>query len=527
DRLSTKRRPDVQVLTGKVLLAQDRNEESTLAFREAARIDPGNADACYYLSILQPTTRPTFGEGFPDDPRAAFVQKWASDSRTGTRNCAIVIGIDKYNNIPALGQQGDFGSKNDATQIAKALSRLDFEGQSVELLLDATATKSGIATALRRVAEGTGRIGSFLLYYSGLGFPAWSPGLVVHDSVADGDRVENVLTGQELNDAIMRVPAIHKAVVIDGAIDEQMKPLAFAGGYLVFGATAPHEECHVTGDHGAFTYALLKELKNAALPMASCRSIRERITQQLNSMLVGQNPVVWGDAAKPLVEARSRLDVAFELVETRYYGNYSASLLKDLLDWAQTEGQDHPDISLALARAFLNKRDHQRAIRSLRTISTSAGSTVAEGFLLRAVAHVMAGAEEKARDALNHLAKIETAWSSLFQLEVARLLLALREYNLAMTMAQKSLADQSGVPPAAKAILGLAQAFAGVQESAATLNDYSDQTSTAVAERDSLDRIARFVATGEGTPEKRALLVGISAYSPQTLRAPRIEAEGL
>jgi len=181
-------------------LAQDRKQEAVRALREALEIDDGQADAWFYLSILEPikgdasgnSARPeTFRVRFPDDPRAAFVEQWVTAPRAGGENRGIVVGIDEYAEIPHLSKQPEFGSgscKNDARQIAQTIHILGFEDNNVEVLLDAAATKQGILRAVRRLADRTEKIRTLLFYYSGVGFVAH--GLVAHDSAMDTDRVE-------------------------------------------------------------------------------------------------------------------------------------------------------------------------------------------------------------------------------------------------------------------------------------------------------------------------------------------------
>jgi tetratricopeptide (TPR) repeat protein len=538
DRLSTERRPDVQTEIGKVLLAQDRKEEAIRAFREAVEMKGDQADAWYYLSILEPTKgdassslgrHETFRMRFPNDPRAVFVEQWATDPRAGGKNRAIVVGIDEYAEIPELSKQSVFGSgasKNDARKMAKTLHTLDFEDGNVEVLLDAAATKQGILSAVGRLVNPTVMVRTFLFYYSGVGFPDGTPGLIAHDTATEPDRVETVLTTQELHEAIIRVPAVRKVLIIDGQIDEQLERLALSGDYLVLSATSPHEQCWVTDDlaHGAFTAGLLKELESAAILMSSSGDLRSKVVRRMGSTSVSQHPVVWGDPGRPLVEARSGLDLLFELAEARYYGKYSARTLQDLLEWAEKADLHYPDFALSLARAFLGKQDHQRAIRALNAVSVAAGPLYAEALLLSALAHLSASDREAACVVLRQLVAAETDWSSMLNQEIARLIFALGDYELAMAMCRRSLNAQTSTQWDMLAILGLAEAFAEDEAAIATLASCWQERST-TAEIGPLQRIVRFLVTGEAPPERYGVLIGISAYPMNSLRVARAEAE--
>jgi len=236
---------------------------------------------------------------------------------------------------------------------------------------------------------------------------------------------------------------MRKVLVIDGSIDEQLERLAMTGDYVLFSATSPNEPSNVTPDlaHGVFTAALVKELESADLAMGSIGDLREKVARRMGS--VAQHPVIWGDPVRPLVETRSPLDFAFELAEARHYGKYSARTLQDLLEWAERDGPPYPELALSLSHAFLDKRDYRRAISALRTISVVAGSVYPEALLLSALAHLSIGDKEAARASLGQLVAVETDWSSLMNQEIARLLLALGDYDLAMAMCRRSLNGQT------------------------------------------------------------------------------------
>lgn len=526
DRLMTERRPDVLTQLGKVLLARDRREEALRAFREAVELDHGYADARYYLSILEPATGKTFRARFPDDPRGAFVEQWAGDSRVRGANRAIVVGIDEYPQIPELSHHQAFlsgASKNDARKVAQVLQGLEFDDGHVDLLLDAEATKHEVLGRLGSLARETDGTRTFLFYYSGVGFEKGVPGLLLYDSAMDPGRTETLLTAHELHDAVSRVPAMHRVVILDGSVDEAMEWLAPGGGYVVFSATSPGERAYVAGGHGAFTRALVEELEDIASPAGSCEGLRARVVERMAQTT--QRPVVWGDPTRPLVEPRSRVELALEVAEAGHYGRYSSWTLEDLLGWARGEGLALPEMALGLGRAFLEKRDHQRAIEALGMVSAASGAQYTEALLLSALAHLSSGDTEAGIAELERLVAPEIDCPPRLYQEVASLLLALGRHELAIMACRRSMDGRSEARSDTQAVLGLAQALAGDEAAETTLTSYWKSRSESDHES-GLNRIARFLATGEVSASS-GVLVGISAYPEYSLEEARAEAERL
>jgi uncharacterized caspase-like protein/predicted Zn-dependent protease len=542
-RLSVARRADIQTQMGKVVLAQARAEEAVRAFREAVEVDGSQADAWYYLAILERTVRnstgtqaahPVFSARFPNDPRVDFVTRWVADPEAGGRNRAIVVGIDAYSTMPDISNQSVFAggfSKNDATQIQKALTRLRFEERDIELLIDGAATKRGLLDSLRRIAATSDRTATFVLYYSGLGFDPGGAGLIVHDSAMDvtatgmSGRTDTLISLRELHEAMRMVPAWHKVLIIDGPIDGALEQLALTGGYVVFSGASANERAFITTAHGAFTGALLEELASAAPAVTSLRELRERVSERMSATSVTQHPIVWGDATRRLVQPRSRLDLAFELAEARYYEHYSIGTLEDMLAWAERDNRYPPDLRFSLARAFLRRGDRQRALRILKT-QPSIPDSDAEGVFLLALVHLLDDRPAAARTAFGRLVGATTEWSPLLNQEIARVLLALGEYDTAVAMCMRCLAAPRGQRWEARAILGVAQVLKDKESASDALTAcWNERPKT--SEDGLLQHVVRFLVTGSGPPKRHAILVGISAYPMVALDMARGEAERL
>ena len=175
------------------------------------------------------------GESFPvdgiptTDPRNRRVEisKLGSglpaEDRTPKRRRALLIGIDKYQNVSPLN-----GPVNDAKEMANFITGSgSFQGADIQLLLDAEATKKNILAAVEKwLIEGTGPGDEAFLFYSGHGFQQpdmdgdeadrLDETLVPVDAFVDGGgNVKRMITDDELGVLLARLSGRRVRIVVD------------------------------------------------------------------------------------------------------------------------------------------------------------------------------------------------------------------------------------------------------------------------------------------------------------------------
>lgn len=138
-----------------------------------------------------------------------------------TADQAVVVGVEEYK--PLISASTLRGCINDAKAIKAALEKLQFK---VTLLTNEKATKQGILDTVVSVGKTTKRTEKFVFYFAGHGRRLPHPALMPHDATADG----NDLTTDELNTALLKVPALSRTVILDACFSGGMAAGEMARG---------------------------------------------------------------------------------------------------------------------------------------------------------------------------------------------------------------------------------------------------------------------------------------------------------
>jgi metacaspase-1 len=241
---------------------------------------------------------------------------------------AIVVGIEQYK--PLVAASTLKGCVNDATDMANALRK---DGFSVTLLLNEKATRSGIYGEIKRLETASSAEQRFVFYYAGHGRKSPRYALMPSDTTASG----NDISTKELNDAILRVPARSRTVILDSCFSggmaagemsrggDDFEPRFFDGQQarsIEFGVPpSPTSKkdtpqqlagnsgiCYYTASlgseqaleatmedgkkHGIFTHALLSNLQDGMLWGDVHSGVKKTIGKKLENSGRTQNPMI-------------------------------------------------------------------------------------------------------------------------------------------------------------------------------------------------------------------------------------------
>lgn len=136
---------------------------------------------------------------------------------------AVVVGVEEYS--PLVSASTLRGCLNDANAMKAALEKLGFK---VTLLTNDKATKQGILDTIVALGKQVKRDERFVFYFAGHGRRTPHPALMPHDATADG----NDLTTDELNAALLKVPAKSRTVILDACFSGGMAAGEMARGGL-------------------------------------------------------------------------------------------------------------------------------------------------------------------------------------------------------------------------------------------------------------------------------------------------------
>jgi hypothetical protein len=281
--------------------------------RDALAAKLGAAPAA--ATARRPEARPDSGLSAP---RFA-----AADRAFGEDDAAVVIGVEKYQDIPPA----DFAAA-DARLVKEYLLALGMSERNIELLVDERATGTAMRKILQSWLPNRVKPGSrVFVYYSGHGAPEPAGGksyLVPHD----GDPNYLTATGyplEELYAGLGRLPGAEVAVVLDSCFSGAGGRSVLAKGArpLVASAPAPSLPSKVAvlaategaqistvsreRGHGLLTYHFLKALRDGGTDLASIHAaIRPRVEDEAKRENVTQTPSLLSDPRSPAVRFRLR-----------------------------------------------------------------------------------------------------------------------------------------------------------------------------------------------------------------------------
>ena len=277
--------------------------ETQVALNEAP--EPSRPAPAKPAPPVQPRTAPAVPEkALPD---IGDVPEFGAQQRTG--DFAVVIGIERYQNVPA----SDF-SKGDAELVKKYLRAMGFPERNIQLLTDERATKSGIEKTLEAWLPNQAKTSSrIFLYYSGHGAPEPAKGesyIVPYD----GDPNYLATTGYAINrlyESLGRLKAAEVIVVLDSCFSGSGGRSVLAKGarplvMIKERTVSPKNMAVMTASrgtqisssspekgHGILTYYFLKAVKDGKKDMAGIYEyIRPLVEDEARSLNIEQTPSI-------------------------------------------------------------------------------------------------------------------------------------------------------------------------------------------------------------------------------------------
>ncbi|TSA00851.1 MAG: caspase family protein [Nitrospiraceae bacterium] len=240
----------------------------------------------------------------------------------GEQDVAVVIGVEKYQDLPA----SDFSSR-DAKLVKEYLVSLGLRERNIELLLNERATGTGIRKAVESwLPNRVKKDSRVFVYYSGHGGPDPATGeayLVPHD----GDANYLSTTGYPLKMLYEKLGALQAAevvVVLDACFSgaggrsvlaKGARPLvlmkegpALAPNMAVLAATQGTQISTSSPDkgHGVLTYYFLKAIKDGKRDLAEIYStIKPQVEDEAKLLNVAQTPSLNPDPSR--LQGRFRL----------------------------------------------------------------------------------------------------------------------------------------------------------------------------------------------------------------------------
>jgi S1-C subfamily serine protease len=253
----------------------------------------------------------------PAKPEAAVQERAVSDvdeipefsARQRTRDLAVVIGIEAYQNVPA----SDF-SKSDAELVKKYLRAMGFPERNIQMITNDRATKSGIEKSLEAwLPNRTKKDSRVFIYYSGHGAPEPATG-DAYIVPYDGDPNYLSMTGYSLKrlyQSMGRLRAAEVIVVLDSCFSgsggrsvlaKGARPLVMTAGTV----SAPKNVAIMTAvegvqistsspekRHGVFTYYFLKAVKEGKNNLADIYEyIKPQVEDEARGLNVEQSPSI-------------------------------------------------------------------------------------------------------------------------------------------------------------------------------------------------------------------------------------------
>ncbi|MCI0469055.1 MAG: caspase family protein [Nitrospirae bacterium] len=233
----------------------------------------------------------------------------------GDKDIAIVIGIEKYQNIP----KSDYSS-GDAKLVRSYFKALGFADRNIEFMTDERATKSSIEKSIEAwIPNRAKKESRVFVYYSGHGSPDPSTGeayLVPYD----GDPNYLAVTGYSLKrlyDNLGKLQVAEVTVVLDSCFSgaggrsvlaKGARPLVMmTEGYslsqniVVLSATQGTQISTSSTEkgHGVFTYYFLKALRDGKKTIAEIYEyIKPLVEDEAKQLNVQQSPSISPDVNK-------------------------------------------------------------------------------------------------------------------------------------------------------------------------------------------------------------------------------------
>ena len=233
----------------------------------------------------------------------------AADKIMGDNDLAVIIGIERYQRLPA----SDY-SFDDAALVKEYAKALGFKERNIELITNEKATKSSIEKSLEAWLKNRAKSGSrVLVYYSGHGAPDPATGesyLVPHD----GDPNYLSITGyplKRLYDNLGKLQAAEVTVVLDACFSgaggrsvlaKGARPLvttttvlSLSRNIAVLAATQATQISASSPEkgHGVLTYYFLKALKDGKMTLSDIYAyIKPLVEDEAHALNIEQSPSI-------------------------------------------------------------------------------------------------------------------------------------------------------------------------------------------------------------------------------------------
>lgn len=306
------------------------------------------------------------------------------------RRFALLIGINEYSFQPLR------GCLNDVNAIQSVLvEKLDFREEDIVRLVDTAATKTTILQAIANLdAKNADTV---FIFFSGHAYAEDAEGyLIPSDFNHDDQNAKNVITAQELHDALNAIPATWKLMVIDSHLTATMADLARTSAtYSLLVGTQPQEMAYEYTDAetnvmGRFTYALVHELRRSP-PSVSLQELTQKATLFMAQIDKNQRPSLLGNSGQTLTGTNDTQQL-IDLFKISQQRNFHAFTLE------QTERQyermcqalpvPFPPLHYSFGLAFIEKQAYSSALEALTHAVNQAIERYQDAILAFGIAHL-------------------------------------------------------------------------------------------------------------------------------------------
>lgn len=395
--------PEAELELGKALAATGYYEEAiqTLSNRRAGWTEPANSEALLRLGLAYAArgemvaavaSLEEFLKRAPQDENAAWVRayrEWLKRSAIG-RRYALLIGINQYHYFPEEMQLR--GCVNDARLMKQVLiDRCGFAASNTITLLNQEATKVNILRALAELSKKATPADVVIVLYSGHSVSESDPEifgakpgdtyLIVHNTREKAGQLQEGISPAELHNALKAIPAGRKTLILDTHPYTRFNRLVEADGdYELLLASDTAEitaEIPIEGGQmaGAFTWGLTRCLATADPQSLTYGQLIDAALAAMPSFRRQQTPVLFGDREQPVFAAQEVYLRMFGFAERRNYEPYTLARLKArYARFRQQVTAAHPLAHYSFGRAFLEKGDHDAAVRALQTALAQSAS---------------------------------------------------------------------------------------------------------------------------------------------------------
>lgn|GEM_PF-5713515 len=339
---------------------------------------------------------------------------WLQQRSNGKRR-ALLIGVDDYR-MPSMQLEG---CANDVHFLKEQLSRKNLF-DDVRILLNEQATHDNILKAIAELGEGLGEHDQLWVSYSGHSFPEAHPNdddltvhdayLIVHDTIANDEGIENSIGAFELHAAMKALPTPHNTLVLDTHPSFSLKQLAGrdANYTLLLGSDnaelAYENKVEIDGESkrmGLFTAALVQSLDAANFASLNYRHLMAETRARMTPNGQRQTPLIVGDKEQLVFGIQDPFLAALDLAKLRDHTRLNAKVLNKLAAHInKVLKAPYPEFHLGVGRTQFHLGDLEAAAVSLATARRQRSGSFIDCSLLQTRVHLARHADRDAMAAI-------------------------------------------------------------------------------------------------------------------------------